>query len=382
MSKTRNNIATTVNESPESMKTNTTTTDKEITSPITKPSPAAVSESKPVLILTEAARIALIGPTVAAVLVPLDVMTHVLHTKIGRPTGLMSIRSFALSASRAIVAGYPSSAKASTIKNGFLVQRHGLEERIESTEVKDKEALNETTFRYPFLGATSIALGLGGLEAAFTNYLSNDRAWRFQEQLTASSATPFKRPVAKTPYDTFKMFRVGYNLRASKSFITVYGYVINPHIAEIFKNRLPESKYVNTAALASNIAGGLTVGPVVNILEICYKNQVTQMCPETITSDSAAKVMKGLIAKEGVHVLRRGLATSVVYTTFSLMAVPQVEKLADAIITTSANVVANVLSKAKNSSFFQPSSTQERKQVQEDNENELDYAISRFNPFS
>lgn len=358
----------------------TATEDEKIS--VMEENPFDLNENTLTRILIEAARIAIIGPSIAAMLAPFDVLMHSLHikTNFSQQMGRGSLPIFALSALKAILAGFPSSAKASTIKNGVYNQRHGFEEKLESTEIseiKDKEKLEKT----PLNLVIQVSILLGWIEASFTQYLSNTKTWKHQEELTAKSEKPFKAPVAKTYCDTFKMFHVGYPVRSAKSMLTVLGYGIGPTINDALQPILPENATVNHVKITAPMITGFIVGAVGNVFEIIYKNQVIQTCSVKIKSPYAHEVLRDLVAKEGVQTLRRGLFSSVGYLTFTYIAVPKVEKFADRVLVESGNL----LSQAKHSSFFMRMSAQLKRSIQVSKENKEttfdDYTRHSFGQF-
>src|SRR5258708_35602455 len=91
---------------------------------------SANTDTMPTKIVKNVAKVGLVGLGAAAAFSPFVVLMHTLHTKSGKPFSFTGFPLYALSASKAAIYGYPPAAKAATVKNGVLIQRHGLEEKV------------------------------------------------------------------------------------------------------------------------------------------------------------------------------------------------------------------------------------------------------------
>lgn len=279
---------------------------------------------------TESARILMIGSGVAAILAIPDVLMHAAHT--GKSmNGLLSGAIFT-TAAKAAVKGYPSSVKASTIKNSTLNQRHNLQEHVETAKevqeaetAKDAQETETILQKYPLWTSATIAALIGITDTTLTQFYANKKIWAYQEVLNST----FKTPAPSTAQEYYQAFKVGYNIRAAKNITNVAGFLITPRLKTVFTEVAPETNYIDTPGLMAAITCGSTVGSISNVFDIVYKMQAISVSQKCFATPSTYDTLKSLVAKEGLKGLRRGLPGSIMYTSTAYLSVPKVEEFVD-----------------------------------------------------
>lgn len=287
-------------------------------------------------ILIEAAKIGIIGPSIAITLFPLEIAVQILQTKKSLSLG-QSINSFfkngstartaiLLEASKSLGRGLNNSIQASTIKNCVVGQRDNLSEFIinNSGQKEDVIAANKT-----LTPLQTIAVS-GSISIVDTILTHPSSSFRIMHIETLNQNSNFQIPEIKNFADRIKIFQNGFTVRATKNFIAIGGLVVNPILTAKLTNDFSANPV--TAEIAATSITSLFVGTLTNAYDVVYKNLILQTNPTTLKAPSGLHVAKHLLATEGVRAFKRGLGTSVLITCVVQGTLPRIEAFADKMV--------------------------------------------------
>lgn len=276
----------------------------------------------------EAGRIMSIGGILAFGFLPLDYIRQYLHTtpldqrKMPATWRLSFSYSVISPMVKTLGASYANSAKAATIRNGVLTQRHTVNDIVTSKKQEEGVHTEETRVNSTtVMQAALVSALIGGVDTTATNWPRLKRAWNFEQARNPA----FIMPQAYKALDYYKIFGIGYRICLVKNFLTVGGFFVTPELKQQFEKIMPKP-VANFAAVATTAVG---IGTLGNLADILYKNQVVRVNPKTYETPSIKQVFRSLFAKEGINFVRRGLLTSVFYSAFAYAFVPEAEKLVE-----------------------------------------------------